>query len=209
MTVTLYRPVGLHELALIWDSDCHAFPPRLSHQPIFYPVANAEYAHQIARDWNTPDEASGYCGFVTRFAVETAYLSQFETRTVGSSVHVEYWIPAESLNEFNHSISGGIHVDAAHFGKQFTGHIPNDGILRALNASLQFVKLSQIYAGGGDLREEVSANKKAVFLNYLFWKQADFSAQQISAEQQSALLAALRASWHSCESVCPLPGTKT
>src|SRR5579872_743295 len=93
MTVTLYRPVGLHELALIFDSGCRAFPPRLPHQPIFYPVVNAEYAHQIARDWNTPDEASGYCGFVTRFAIAKSYLEHFEPKTVGASMHVEYWIP--------------------------------------------------------------------------------------------------------------------
>jgi hypothetical protein len=51
---TLFRPVGLHELALIWDSGMREFPPRLPHQPIFYPVAKMEYATQIARDWKTP-----------------------------------------------------------------------------------------------------------------------------------------------------------
>src|SRR6266566_5219674 len=65
MTTTLFRPVGLHELALIWDSGMRQFPPRLSHQPIFYPVTNAEYARQIARDWNTRHEKSGFAGFVT------------------------------------------------------------------------------------------------------------------------------------------------
>ena len=206
MTTTLYRPVGLHELALLWDSGCRAFPPRLSHQPIFYPVANAEYAHQIARDWNTPDEASGYCGFVTRFSVDTDWLSRFAPKIVGSSVHVEYWIPAEELNEFNHSISGGIQVDAAHFGEQFVGHVPAKGILRGLNAAQQCHGLSQIHSDGGDLCAEVTSNKKAVFLNYLFWKQSDFSTWQVSAEQQLALLAALRTAWTSCESVCTLPG---
>lgn len=49
--------------------DC--VPPRLEHQPIFYPVTNEEYAIQIARDWNTGDEASGFVGYVTRFEVET------------------------------------------------------------------------------------------------------------------------------------------
>jgi hypothetical protein len=38
------------------------FPPRLSTQPIFYPVLSLEYAEQIARDWNTTDAASGYAG---------------------------------------------------------------------------------------------------------------------------------------------------
>jgi hypothetical protein len=60
---TLFRPVGLHELALIWDSGMRQFPPRLPQQPIFYPVANTEYATQIARDWNTKD--SSFTGYVT------------------------------------------------------------------------------------------------------------------------------------------------
>jgi hypothetical protein len=47
------------------------FPPRLAHQPIFYPVTNAEYARQIARDWNTHDEKSGFAGFVTAFSIDS------------------------------------------------------------------------------------------------------------------------------------------
>jgi len=49
-TVTLYRPVGPKELALIEASGWRAFPPRLPEQPIFYPVLNEDYAIQIARD---------------------------------------------------------------------------------------------------------------------------------------------------------------
>ena len=40
----LYRPVGLNELRLIYESGLKAFPPRLPEQPIFYPVLNLEYA---------------------------------------------------------------------------------------------------------------------------------------------------------------------
>ncbi len=69
--------VGLHELALIWDSGMREVPPRLPHQPIFYPVTNAEYARQIARDWNTRDEKSGFAGFVTEFAVDSRYVAKF------------------------------------------------------------------------------------------------------------------------------------
>lgn len=47
--VVLYRPVGEAELALIPESDFRKFPPRLSFQPIFYPVLNEEYATQIVR----------------------------------------------------------------------------------------------------------------------------------------------------------------
>jgi hypothetical protein len=50
---TLYRPVGRQEYDLIAAADFRRFPPRLPAQPFFYPVTNAEYATQIARDWNT------------------------------------------------------------------------------------------------------------------------------------------------------------
>ena len=68
-----------------------------------------EYARQIARDWNAKD---GKRGYVTRFAVETAHLAQFEIHQVGSSLHQEYWIPAEELEEFNRNIVGPIEVIA-------------------------------------------------------------------------------------------------
>jgi hypothetical protein len=108
-TTTLYRPVGPKELALIVASGYKAFPPRLPEQPIFYPVLNEEYATQIARDWNAKDPRSG-SGFVTRFLVESSYLAKYEVQTVGSSIHQEYWIPAEDLIEFNENIIGLIEV---------------------------------------------------------------------------------------------------
>lgn len=92
------------------ESGYRSFPPRLSSQPIFYPVLDYEYAVQIARDWNTKDPNSGYAGYVTRFEVDAAYLSRFPIRTAGSSRHREYWIPAEELAEFNHHIVGCIEV---------------------------------------------------------------------------------------------------
>ena len=65
----LHRPVGEAELGLIEANGWRAFPPRLAHQPIFHPVLDEAYAARIARDWNTEDAASGYAGYVTRFAV--------------------------------------------------------------------------------------------------------------------------------------------
>jgi hypothetical protein len=79
-TTTLYRPVGPNELALIEASGFAAFPPRLSWQPIFYPVLNEEYATQIARDWNVKQSGAG---FVTRFQVRSAFLARYEIQTVG------------------------------------------------------------------------------------------------------------------------------
>lgn len=108
---TLYRPVGQAELDLIAQSGFRAFPPRLSHQPIFYPVTSEGYAIQIARDWNAKDPDSGYVGYVTRFAVDTEFLSRYDVKTVGAvGSHDEYWVPAEELGDFNAAIVGEIEV---------------------------------------------------------------------------------------------------
>jgi hypothetical protein len=99
--VTLFRPVGESELALIRQSGWMEFPPRLPEQPIFYPVLGEQYAAQIARDWNARDGGNGY---VLRFAVDGDYLSRYDIQTVGSRLHREYWIPAEELASFNEHI---------------------------------------------------------------------------------------------------------
>lgn len=90
-----------------------AFPPRLPEQPIFYPVLSEAYAVQIARDWNVP--ASG-AGFVTRFAVLKSFLDRYRVEHAGSKAHLEYWIPAEDLDDFNKAIVGKIEVTAT-FGR--------------------------------------------------------------------------------------------
>ena len=111
-TVTLYRPLGQREFELIAESGYSVFPPRLPEQPIFYPVVNREYAEQIARDWNTRDERSGFVGYVAEFDVDADYLSRFEQKKVGGTNHLEYWIPAEELQEFNRHIRCGIRMVA-------------------------------------------------------------------------------------------------
>jgi len=103
--------VGPQELDLIAKSGFREFPPRLEGQPYFYPVLNEEYASQISRDWNATNPAIG-AGFVTRFRVRTDYLEKFEVKVVGSATHKEYWVPAESLSEFNRNIVGKIEVIA-------------------------------------------------------------------------------------------------
>jgi hypothetical protein len=106
-TITLYRPVGPKELKLIVASGWREFPPRLSGQPIFYPVTNEAYATQIARDWNVKWDGAG---FVTKFDVDAYYLSRYPVQKVGGEIHTEYWIPAEDLSEFNRNIVGQIVV---------------------------------------------------------------------------------------------------
>lgn len=123
-SLMLFRPVGIKELELICKLDYTGFPPRLPHQPIFYPVLNYEYAEQIAQDWNTKDEASGYAGFVTQFDVDGEYIAQFEVKTVGAGTHQELWIPAEQLETFNGHIIGKINVVASFYGERFSGEQP-------------------------------------------------------------------------------------
>ena len=79
-------------------------------------MTSEAYAAQIARDWNTKDAGSGFVGYVTRFAVDERFLAQYEPRTVGSSVHQEYWIPAEDLGAFNEHLVGSIEVVATFRG---------------------------------------------------------------------------------------------
>ena len=109
-TVTLFRPVGQKEMDHIKDTGYREFPPRLPSQPIFYPVSNREYAAQIAREWNTRDPRSGYVGYVTQFRIRAEFLDRYPIKTVGGSVHKEYWIPAAELTEFNQNIVGTIDV---------------------------------------------------------------------------------------------------
>jgi hypothetical protein len=114
---TLYRPVGQKELDLIAESKFRAFPPRLDWQPIFYPVLNEEYATFIAREWNTKDSASGFVGYVLRFSVRAGYLAQFQLQKVGGATALEYWIPAEQLDQFNENIVGSIEVVSRYVGE--------------------------------------------------------------------------------------------
>lgn len=117
---TLYRPIAWKELELIAESGWKRFPPRLEWQPIFYPVLNQSYAEQIAREWNTEDAFSGYCGVVTAFDVEEAFLSRYDIQNVGGQGHDELWVPAEELEAFNQHIDGPIRIVAAFFGSQYS-----------------------------------------------------------------------------------------
>lgn len=195
-TTKLYRPVGLFELGLIWDAEMKRFPPRLPHQPIFYPVMNIDYARQIARDWNTTDSKSGYAGYVTTFAVDSKYLSQYELQTVGSSEHQEYWIPAQELDRFNTAIVGGIEILEAFFGDKFTGFVPQNFVLKGKNAIEQFRMLTaSMNYSPFDFVCEITANRKACFLNYSFWACHDFTSIGISNAERERCLKYIRDCW--------------
>jgi len=200
MATNLYRPVGLNELALIWDASCREFPPRLPDQP----VTSSEYATQIARDWNT--KASPFAGFVTCFQVDDDYLSNFERHIVGSAVHEEYWIPAEQVPDFNRAIQGVIEVEAAYFGQSFSGFIPDKCGMKGKAAEQQFVVLARSWEYSRmDFTLEISVNKKAVYLNCLFWVEHDFSNIGITAELKSAALSGVVEAWNYSQITPRLP----
>lgn len=106
-TVTLWRPTGPEELALVEAAGWREWPPRLPDQPIFYPVLNEEYAIRIARDWNVQRSGAGY---VTRFEVRRDFLDRYSVQQAGGKTILEYWIPAEDLQELNRNIVGLIEV---------------------------------------------------------------------------------------------------
>ncbi|MDC0832396.1 hypothetical protein POG22_05155 [Geitlerinema sp. CS-897] len=106
-TVTLYRPTGSKELELVKASNYTKWPPRLTGQPIFYPVTNEQYAKEITTKWNARD---GGIGYVTKFKVKKSFIDRFDIQQVGASYHTEWWIPADLLEELNANIVGKIEV---------------------------------------------------------------------------------------------------
>jgi hypothetical protein len=112
MLTILYRPVGQREYEPIEATSFRRFPARLPEQPFFYPAIHEAYATQIAPDWNTKDEASGWTGYVLRFRVRSDFLGNYPPRMVGSALHQEYWIPASELDDFNDQIEGVIEAIA-------------------------------------------------------------------------------------------------
>ena len=113
-TITLFRPIGPEERRLLEASAWRRWPPRLPHQPIFYPVTNEDYAREIASKWNVPESGAGY---VTRFEVRAEFMARYEIHTVGGARHTEWWIPAEDLEDLNANIVGEIEVIAS-FGRE-------------------------------------------------------------------------------------------
>lgn len=111
--VTLWRPTGPDEWALVVQSGHRAWPHRLAEQPIFSPVASEWYATKIAREWNVPHRGVGY---VTRFDVDAGWLSQFPVQQVGGRDVLEYWIPAERLADLNEHLVGAIQEMARYVG---------------------------------------------------------------------------------------------
>lgn len=196
----LYRPVGLHELELIYEDSMRAFPARLPERPVFYPVLQLEYARQIASEWNAG--SGGSAGYVTQFKVEDDYVAQFETHTVGESQYEEFWIPAEELEEFNRHLIGHIKVLEAHFGYGFQGFVPEAFGLQGKNAVEQFTELANSFVYNRmDFYLEIKRNHKAIFLNYPFWHSYEFKNHGLKEK----VLQGIREAWLTSFPRIPLP----
>lgn len=202
--MTLYRPVGIEELGLVFQNEMKAFPSRLPEQPIFYPVTNFGYAEQIAHDWNT--KSGSKAGYVTSFEVADSYVQRFERKTVGGHEHEELWVPAEELAEFNSHIQGLIEVDAAFFGEGFSGFVPEEFSLRGKNAAEQFLCLREIADYNGmDFSCETYVQRRAVYCHYPFWREEDFTKQGMTDERRDDLIARIEKRWEISDIPFALP----
>jgi hypothetical protein len=199
----LWRPVGMEELALIFQSGMRAFPPRLPEQPIFYPVLSQGYAEQIAKEWNTADQS--FAGYVTAFEIPDAYAARFEPHVVGKAEHVELWVPAEQLEAFNQQIAAPIRVLSAYFGPAFRGHIPEVYGLKGHDANEQLRLLAGTRAYSGmDFLCETQANELTIYLNYPYWAASQPEDFGIDAQEYEATLEAIRKAWRLSEHRAPL-----
>lgn len=179
----LYRPTGLEELRLLFSQSMQAWPPRLAHQPIFYPVTTQAYAAQIASEWNT--QADDFVGYVTRFEVEDTFIAQYAVERVGSRDHEELWVPAQDLERFNAHMSQ-VEVLEMHVGQGFRGFIPKSGIWAGLDARQQWETIQEeLYTP--DVLVDLVA--EAIFLHWPLWR------AMASREDQSARLEAIEAAW--------------
>jgi hypothetical protein len=105
----------------------------------------------------------------TASVVSDSHLGNYEAHAVGSATHVEYWIPAERLPGFNASIQGIISVESTHFGVGFEGFVPDRFGLKGKDVVAQFIAMAKTWDySRTDFVSEVSTNRKAVYLNFLF-----------------------------------------
>jgi hypothetical protein len=134
--------------------------------------------------------------YVTKFSVDDSHLAHYEPHQVGSAIHVEYWIPAEQLSGFNAAIRGMISVESAYFGMGSKGFVPDEFGLKTKDAVAQFIAMAKTWnCRRMDFVREVSINRKAVYLNFLFWSQFDFTALGVNPLQRNGIIERLREAW--------------
>ncbi len=110
------------------------------------------------------------------------------------------------MASFNRAITDGIVVEEAFFGRNFVGYVPQDFILGGKGAIEQFVVLARTWDYNRmDFECEVSANRKAVYINSWFWAQHDFSGDSIDPQQKRKVMGWLQQAWEFNRVKIPLP----
>jgi len=196
----LWRPVGLAEMGLVFDSGMRRFPPRLPEQPIFYPVLAESYAAEIASGWNVRD--APHAGYVLRFDLDDRYAAAFDVQVVGASVHRELWIPAAELEETNAHILGVVEVLEAYFGGGFAGEVPDAGPLRGQDARAQLRALAAMTPG--DIAKTIAQHARTVFLHHPFWTAGGHDRFGLDAARYDDCLVSVRAAWEQLTMPAPL-----
>jgi hypothetical protein len=198
-TMILYRPVGLEELCLIYQADMRAFPSLLPQQPDFCAVLGEQDATEVARRLST--ETDSRAGFVTRFSLDDPATRDAEQRIVDD----EFELPAEELDELNAHLADHIQVVATFFGEGYVGPVTDALALGGKNATEQFLAL---LAGVGDSGFYIASNLhrsgEAIFVNFFFWEQHDFTPQRIAPARRDRLLDDLKRVWSTGKPGVPL-----
>lgn len=70
-------------------------------------MLSGDYAVKIACDWNVPASGSWLCDLLR---VKQSFLARYQVQEAGGRTHLEYWIPADELDDFNTAIVGSIEV---------------------------------------------------------------------------------------------------
>ena len=186
----LYRPVELEELCLVYRADMRAFPVLLPQQPVFCAVLGEQDATEVARRLSTDTDSRA--GFVTRFSLDEPAARDFERRIVDDELE----LPAAELGELNSRLTGNIQVIAAFFGEGYVGPMVEGLALGGKTATEQFLTL---LAGVGDSGFYVASNLHrsgvAVFANFFFWEQHDFTPERIGPARRDRLLEDLKRVW--------------
>jgi hypothetical protein len=108
------------------------------------------------------------------------------------------------LNTFNKAISGLISVKEAFFGAKFSGYVPDDHRLKGLSAAEQFAALSAIL-DYNEFMSEISANRKAVFLNCPFWLNTSHYDPGGNSKESELFVTRLVKAWKFAKIDVPLP----
>ena len=198
----LFRPTGLKELALIFQSDMSAWPPRLPDQPIFYPVLNQNYARQIARDWNTKFDSC--VGYVTRFEIADSFADKYDIKVVGGREHEELWVPSEDLGAFNTQLIRPIEVLEAYFGKLFLEHSKRDGYhAEGQDASHTLWQLGELFDYNmAEFEIKVQRSRELIFLHFPYWLAASTGELAVPDDRRKQILEAIEIAW---QRFCKIP----